>query len=170
MYQKLVPDPILILVNQNSHCMQEVLLKIILKEGYQKALEKLALIFLLNPVPFKGQDYKKQKGPGTSDQWLGRLPNKFRKIPFLVMAEDKQLQVRLQVVNFRQSSRCYFTCILCHLFWNEISLMTNKHKKSESNFNYIGLSNISACDGRTLCLQQRAVILPHILSLFYNFV
>ena len=65
--------------------MQEVLLKIILKVGYGKGLEKLTLFFLLNPVPFKGQDYEKQKGPGASDQWLVRLQNKFKKIPFLVM-------------------------------------------------------------------------------------
>ena len=78
-------------------------------------------------------------------------------------------KVHLWVVNSKQSSRCYLTCFLCHLLWKEI-LMTNKHKKSKSNFNYIGLSNISVCDGRTLCLQQRAVILPHMLSLFYNFV
>ena len=38
----------------------------ILKEDYQKALKKLTLFFLLNPAPFNGQDYKKQKGPGTS--------------------------------------------------------------------------------------------------------
>ena len=56
-----------------------------LNEDYQKALKKLALFFLSNPVPFNGQNYQKQKGPGTSDQSLFRLQNKFRKIPLLVI-------------------------------------------------------------------------------------
>ena len=56
-----------------------------MKEDYQKALKKLTLFFLSNPVPFNGQSYQKQKGSGTSDQSLFRLQNKFRKIPLLVM-------------------------------------------------------------------------------------
>ena len=56
-----------------------------MKEDYQKALKKLTLFFLSNPVPFNGQSYQKQKGPGTSDQSLFRLQNKFRKIPLLVI-------------------------------------------------------------------------------------
>ena len=55
-----------------------------MKENYQKAL-KLTLFSLSNPVPFDGQDYEKQKGPGTSDHSLFRLQNKLRKIPLLVM-------------------------------------------------------------------------------------
>ena len=56
-----------------------------MKEDYQKALKKLTLFFLSNPVPFNGQSYQKQKEPGTSDQSLFRLKNKFRKIPLLVI-------------------------------------------------------------------------------------
>ena len=56
-----------------------------MKEDYQKALKKVTLFFLSNPVPFNRQNYQKQKGPGTSDQSLFRLQNKFRKIPLLVM-------------------------------------------------------------------------------------
>ena len=56
-----------------------------MKEDYQKALKKLTLFFLSNPVPFNGQSYQKQKGPGTSDQSLFRLQNKFKSIPLLVM-------------------------------------------------------------------------------------
>ena len=56
-----------------------------MKKGYQKALKKLTLFFLSNPVPFNGQNYQNQKGPGTSDQLLSRLQTKFRKIPLLVM-------------------------------------------------------------------------------------
>ena len=56
-----------------------------MKEDYQKALKKVTSFFLLNPVPFNRQNYQKQKGPGTSDQSLFRLQNKFRKIPLLAM-------------------------------------------------------------------------------------
>ena len=56
-----------------------------MKEDFQKALEKSTLFFLANPIPFNGQNYKKQKGPGTSDQSLFRSRNKVRKIPLLVM-------------------------------------------------------------------------------------
>ena len=56
-----------------------------MKKDDQKALKKLTLFFLSNPVPFNGQNYQKQKGPGTSDQSLFRLQTKFRNIPLLVM-------------------------------------------------------------------------------------
>ena len=65
--------------------MQEIILKDILKEDYQKALKKVTSFFLSNPVPFNGQNNQKQKAPGTSDQSLFRLQNKFRKVPLLVM-------------------------------------------------------------------------------------
>ena len=66
--------------------MQEIILEVdILKENYQKALKKITSFFLLNPVPFNKQNYQNQKGPGTSNQLLFRLKNKFRKIPLLVM-------------------------------------------------------------------------------------
>ena len=47
--------------------MQEIILKDILKEDYQKALKKVTSFFLSNPVPFNRQNNQKQKGPGTSD-------------------------------------------------------------------------------------------------------
>ena len=56
-----------------------------MKEDYQKASKKLALFFVLSPVPFNEQSYQKQLGPGTSDQLVFRLQNKFRKIPLLVI-------------------------------------------------------------------------------------
>ena len=56
-----------------------------MKEDYQRALKKLILYFLLNPVPFNRQSYQKLKGPGTSDQSLFRLQNKFRIIFLLVI-------------------------------------------------------------------------------------
>ena len=66
--------------------MKEILLRIsedILKKFFQKALKKLTLFFVSNPL--MNQILKKQKGPGTSDQPLFRLQNKFRIIPLLVM-------------------------------------------------------------------------------------
>ena len=56
-----------------------------MKEDYQKDFKKLTLFFLWNPVPFNGQSYQKQKGPGTSDQSLFRLQNKFKNIPLFVI-------------------------------------------------------------------------------------
>ena len=56
-----------------------------MKEDYQKALKRVTLYFLLNPVIFNRQNCQKQKGPGTSDQSQFRLRNKFRKILKLVM-------------------------------------------------------------------------------------
>ena len=65
--------------------MKEILLKIrYFERKIEKALKKLTLSFLLNPIPFYGQNYQKQKGPGTNEQSLFRLQNKFRKIPLLV--------------------------------------------------------------------------------------
>ena len=54
----LVPDPFLILVNKD-----------ILKEDYQNALKKLTLFFLLNPVPFNGKSYQKQKELELMNSW-----------------------------------------------------------------------------------------------------
>ena len=67
--QKLVPGPFLILVD--NPC--------------KKLFQKLTLFFLLKPVPFNGQNYQKQKVPGTSNQLLFRLRNKFVKIRLLVI-------------------------------------------------------------------------------------
>ena len=55
-----------------------------MKEDYQKALKKLTLFFLSNPVPFNGQSYQKQKGSGTSDQSLFRLRSQLIKTPLFV--------------------------------------------------------------------------------------
>ena len=64
--------------------MQEILLKVrYFERGLSKNLKKSTLFFLLNPVPFNAQNYQKKKGPGTSDQLLFKLQNKFRKIPSL---------------------------------------------------------------------------------------
>ena len=66
--------------------MQETLLTVrYFERGLSKRHEKVTLFFLLNPVPFNGQNYKKQKDPGTSHQPFFRLQNKFRKIPLLIV-------------------------------------------------------------------------------------
>ena len=39
----------------------------------------------MNPVPFNGQSYQKQKGSGTRHLLLWRLQNKFTKISLLVL-------------------------------------------------------------------------------------
>ena len=36
-------------------------------------MKKTCKSFLSNPVPFNGQGYEKQKGPGASDQSLFKL-------------------------------------------------------------------------------------------------
>ena len=59
-----------------------------MKEDYQKALKKLTLFFLSNPVPFNGQSYQKQKGSGTSHQSLFRSQNTIRKIPLFDIYYD----------------------------------------------------------------------------------
>ena len=87
-HQKLVPDPFLILVNnpkQPLYARTYFKNKIFWKTIIKKLLKKLTLFFLSNPAPFIGQNYPKQKRPGTSEQLLFRLQNMFRKIPLLVM-------------------------------------------------------------------------------------
>ena len=70
---------------QNKHGMQEIISKYnILKDHYQ-SLKKITSFFLPIPVLFNGQDNEKQKEPGTSDQLLFTLLNKFTKIPLLVL-------------------------------------------------------------------------------------
>ena len=54
-----------------------------MKEDHQKPLKKVNFIFSFKPSPFNAQSYQK-RGPGTSDQPLFRLQNKFTKISLLV--------------------------------------------------------------------------------------
>ena len=55
------------------------------EEWLSKSLKKVTFIFLSNPVFFDGQTFQEKEVPGTSDQSLFRLGNKFRQIPLLVM-------------------------------------------------------------------------------------
>ena len=58
---------------------------VFLKDDNQKALKKLTLFFLSNPVHVNGQSYQKQKGPGISHHSLFRSQNKFGKTPLFVI-------------------------------------------------------------------------------------
>ena len=84
---RLVPDPFLILVNSPKQLLhaKNYFKNKIMKEDYQKALKKLTIFFLSNPVSFNGQSSQKQKGSETTHQFLFRLQSKFRKIPLLVI-------------------------------------------------------------------------------------
>ena len=56
-----------------------------MEKGLSQTFKKVNFIFLSNQVPFNGQNYQKQNRPGTSDQSLFRLQNKFKKIFFLAI-------------------------------------------------------------------------------------
>ena len=86
MQQKLVPDFFIILViNLKQPLHAQNYFKSYFERGLSESLKKGNFIFFSNPVSFNRQNYQKQKEPGTSDQSLFRLPNKFRKISLLVM-------------------------------------------------------------------------------------
>ena len=61
--------------------MQEILLKI---RYFKRGLKPLKSFFF-KPSPLNEESYQKQQGPGTSDQSLFRLRNKFTKIYLLVI-------------------------------------------------------------------------------------
>ena len=66
---KLKLEPFLILVNspkQQMHPRSSFENKFF-EEDYQKTLKKI-ILFFPKPSPFYGQDYEKQRGPGTSYQ------------------------------------------------------------------------------------------------------
>ena len=66
--------------------MQEILSTVrYFERGLSKSLKKVTLFFILNPVPFNGQNCKEQKDRAPSGQTFFRLQNKFRKIPLLVV-------------------------------------------------------------------------------------
>ena len=82
-----------------------------MKEDYQKALKKLTLFFLSNPVPFNGQNYQKQKGSETSDHSLFRLQHKFKNIPlftiyYLTELDDVIKSIFWVIPKFTSSNLC----------------------------------------------------------------
>ena len=60
--------------------MQEILLKI---TYFERGLSKTLTLFFFESSPFQWTNYQKQKEPGTNDQLLFRLRNKFPKIYLL---------------------------------------------------------------------------------------
>ena len=64
--------------------MQEIFLKIrYFERDYQKVLKKFNLVFLSNPVPFNGQSYQKQKGPGLVTSRF-QVTKQVQKNPFII--------------------------------------------------------------------------------------
>ena len=60
-HQRLIPDLFLILVNKPKQPLLAInsFKNKIFERGLSKALKKLILFFLSNPVPFNGQSYQK---------------------------------------------------------------------------------------------------------------
>ena len=81
MHQKLVPDPLFILINNSKQPLHAM--SFFKTSYFERGLSKT--FFLSNPVSFNGQSYQKQKWPGNSDLSLFRLRNKFTKIYLLVI-------------------------------------------------------------------------------------
>ena len=97
-----------------------------MKEDYQKAWKKLMLFFLLNPVPFNGQSYQKQKGSGASDQLLFKFQNKFKNIPLFAIyyltkchdAMENRFWFKIYIWKFMQASSWHHNLFHFHLpFW-----------------------------------------------------
>ena len=83
------------MITKNSHCMQEILLEIsILKEDYQKALQKLTLFLLSNLVPSNEQIYQKQKGPGTSKEYSSGYKKSSEKLLYWLYIIWPSLMIR----------------------------------------------------------------------------
>ena len=56
-----------------------------MREGYQKSFKKSTGVFPLLRVPFNGQDFEKQKVPGTNNQSLFGRKEMLRKNPILII-------------------------------------------------------------------------------------
>ena len=98
-----------------------------MKEDYQNVLKKVTSFFPSHLVPFNRHNYQKQKRPGTSDQSLFMLQNKFRKIPLLVMycltKFDNLIQSGLwvnsknSICKFMQGNLWHHKLFHFHLLW-----------------------------------------------------
>ena len=88
MCTKSSPQTFFFLLNnpkQPLHARNSFKNKVFWKRIIKKALKKLTLFFLSNPVSSNGQSYQKQKWFRTSHQSLFRSLNKFRKITLFVI-------------------------------------------------------------------------------------
>ena len=71
-------------------------------ENYLNVLKRSTLFSHSNPVPFYGQNYKNQKGPGTSHQSIFKLQKIFRKIPFsLIYHLTKNQSINFWLIRLR---------------------------------------------------------------------
>ena len=89
-----------------------------MKEGYQKALKKVTFFLLSSPVLFNRYNKQKQKGPGTSSQWLSRLQNKFRKITLLVMYYISDQVWSCNIKQFLSYSKKYICKFMQASLWH----------------------------------------------------
>ena len=120
-----------------------------MNKDYQKAFKKLTLFFLLNPVPFKGQSYQKQNGPGTSDQLLFRLQIKSRKNVFIsCILSDQIWYVNLMIFNDNvKPFLSYFKNSICKFMqansWQIIPLpfhiQSGKCRRNQKNYKNLNI-------------------------------
>ena len=112
-----------------------------MEEYYHKAMKKLTFFFLSKPVPFNGQNYKKHKGPGTSDPLLFRLRNKFKKITLLVMIVWPSLMM-CNIKRFLSYSKNYICKFIQanswhKLFYFHLSFWMWKGREKLQKFEYL---------------------------------
>ena len=108
-----------------------------MKDDYQKPLKKSTLFFLPNPVPFNGQSYQKQKGPGTSAQSLFRLRKKFSKdsfISYLTKFDDVELFQKLHLQIYASQ---FMTSQINPLSFVLLYLESGKEGKKLQKFEYL---------------------------------
>ena len=85
--------------------MQEITLKVrYCERGFSKSLEKGNFLFSFELSTF----HQKEKRPGTSNQWLFMLRNKFRKIALLVMNYLTKLDDVLWLLSYSKKYICKF--------------------------------------------------------------
>ena len=148
MHQKLFPDPYLILLYnltqpQPLHARNSFKNKTFWKSIIRKPSKSFLLFFLLNPVPFNGQSYEKQKESGTSDQLLFRLQNKIRKIILFITLSDQVWRCNVKqfssysknyICKFMQTNSCYHKLFQFHFsFW--VWKLWKGREKSYKNLN-----------------------------------
>ena len=89
------------MVNMIWHVLQKVV------KCYFVLLPQLSYIHWL--IAFNGQDYKKEKGPGASDQSLFRLLSKFSKVPLLLMYYMAKFNYVYNIKQFLSYSKNYIS-------------------------------------------------------------
>ena len=116
-----------------------------MKEDYQKALKRLTLFFLPNPVPFNRRSYQKQKRPGTRGQSPFKLWNQFRKILSLVIYYQTKFNDVIQSIfwvfpKITSANLCkpVHDVINCSTsIWPSVSGRWGKEGRKLQNFEYL---------------------------------